>query len=269
MRALLFLLVFALVLLASAPLERWVLPVIQPRLEAANLRVDLASLRLAAPAGLEARQLTLAGPEGDVRVDRLYVGLPHNLQAEACEGRLDGSFGTDSLAISFSGFNPSRCVRVGKLEVDAALDGEVALSGLAAALHDNLAGTSASVRLESTGGTFRGVLEHAGPGGQDLPLGEWDFRDVSLSAKLEGGRVRIERGTANTSGVQWELLALGIPTVANHGALRIDFRARVAEDGPRARALLGLLPRSTEGAGGWHHYRVSGSLSALRLVGIE
>ena len=64
-------------------------------------------------------------------------------------------------------------------------------------------------------------------------------------------------------------LARGDTAAGGKGGLRVDFRARAATDGPRAKALLGLMPKAAVDTSGWRNYRVVGSLNAPRVVGVE
>ena len=51
--------------------------------------------------------------------------------------------------------------------------------------------------------------------------------------------------------------------------MRIDFQARALEDSPKARALLGLLPKAGEDAAGWRSYRIVGPVGGARVLGLE
>ena len=47
-----------------------------------------------------------------------------------------------------------------------------------------------------------GILEGAGREGADLPLGEWEFQDLTLRAHLADGKLLIDEGRTNTSGAR-------------------------------------------------------------------
>lgn len=269
MRILLFLVAFVIALAASAPLERWLLPPLQQALADAGVDLRVESLRLAFPAGLRAGGLQLEGRQAGLDVDSLYVGLLRSFDAEACGGRLTGTFTRHSLDVTFRGLDPTRCVRVGKLSLETTLSGSVAAGGLDLLDPHPGAETEARLDLAAPSGVFRGILEGAGREGADVPLGEWEFQDLVLKAHVSKGRLVVDEGHTNTSGVEWEVLAVELPGPGGRGGLRVDFRARIAQDGPRAKALVGLMPKAAVDGSGWRNYRVVGSLSAPRVVGVE
>ena len=152
---------------------------------------------------------------------------------------------------------------------NAMLDGSMSVSGVDL-LHPVFGSdASAHIDVSSDGGIFRGVLPHAGSGGADLPLGEWEFSELVLRATLSGGELSVEEGHTLTSGVRWELLGATLPSSDARGGLKVDFRARQVEDNPRSRALIGLMPKTTVGADGWHNFRVVGSMNSPRVIGLN
>lgn len=272
MRILLFVVAFLVALAASAPLERWILPLVEKPLAGAGVELHVDGLRLALPAGIRATGINLDTRDGGADVDSLYVGIGRTFDAEACGGRVSGSFSRDSLDVKLDAVNPSRCVRIGKLSLETTLAGSVSVDGvdfLDPRPSPDLGGT---IDLRAASGVFRGILENAGRGGEDLPLGEWEFTDLVLKARLSNGRLTVDEGRTNTSGVQWEVLSVELPRLGDSsgkGGLRVDFRARAATDSPRAKALLGLMPKAAEDKAGWRNYRVVGTLTAPRVVGVE
>jgi type II secretion system protein N len=269
LRLLLFVVAFAIALASSAPLERWVLPYVRGPLSEAGIELRVESLRLALPAGIRADGIVLEGRGTSADLDSVYVGLGRTFDARACNGHLAGSFTSRSFELALDRVNPTHCLHVGKLSLETVLSGSFAASGFDLSSSGDWSGVEGRVNLSAPAGVFRGILEHAGRGGEDLPLGEWEFQDLVLKARLSKGRLAIEEGRTNTSGVQWEILAVELPGAGGKGGLRIDFRARAADDGPRARALLGLMPKSAEDASGWRHFRVVGSLSSPRVVAAD
>lgn len=269
MRILLFVVAFAIALAASAPLERWILPLVRRPLADAGIDLRVENLRLALPAGIRAGGIVLEGRDAGADVDSLYVGLGRTFDADACGGRITGHFTGRSVAVDLAGVNPSLCLRVGKLSLETPLAGSIVVDGIDLFAPRFDAGIDGRIDLAAPSGVFRGILEHAGPGGEDLPLGEWEFSDLVLRATVSKGRLSVHEGRANTSGVQWEVLSVEIPGDGGKGGLRVAFRARAAGDGPRAKALLGLMPKAAEDASGWRNYRVVGSLAAPRVVGVE
>lgn len=272
MRILLFVVAFLVALAASAPLERWIFPLVEKPLAEAGLELHVDGLRLALPAGLRATGINIDTRQGSADIDTLYVGLGRTFDAEACGGRVSGAFTGHSLEVTLNAVNPSRCLRVGKISLETALTGSMAIDNVDLFAPHPAPDLDGHLELSAPSGVFRGILEHAGRGGEDLPLGEWEFSDLVLKARFSKGRLTIERGSTNTSGVVWEILSVEVPRIgdtAGKGGVRVDFRARAAEDGPRAKALLGLMPKTTEDKAGWRNYRVVGSLAAPRVVGVE
>lgn len=266
---LLFVVAFVIGLVLTAPLERWLLPVIRDPLADAGAQLRVGELRFALPLGVRATDVSIDTPGGGVSLESFYVGLTRSFDATGCGGRLNGKLGGQSLELNLSGVDPSRCLRVGKLALESTLDGAISLDGI------DLLGSAASpfqrarIDVTSEGGIFRGILEHAGKGGEDVPLGEWEFSDLVLRATVEDGEIKVEEGRTMTTGVEWEVLGGKLPSAASKNGLRIEFRARPVGDTPRARALIGLMPKAPADTGGWHNYRVTGSLAAPRVIGVE
>jgi len=70
--------------------------------------------------------------------------------------------------------------------------------------------------------------------------------------------------------VHWEITAARLsPASGGRTRIALSFRARSADETPRAKAVLGMLPRATEAADGWRRYRVTGTLDAPKLVGLK
>lgn len=197
------------------------------------------------------------------------MGITRSFEAEACGGRLSGNFRGGKIALDFDGVDPSRCVRVGKLALESNLAGSLNLEGIDVARLADAGSSTARIDLQSDGGRFSGTLVGAGRDGSDVPLGEWEFEQLVLHAVLKKGELEVEEGHTRTSGVEWELLGAKLPPPDSRSGLRIDFRARQAEDTPRSRALIGLLPRANPDASGWRNYRVSGSLASPRVGTVD
>lgn len=271
MRILFFVVAFLVALAVSAPLERWLLPIVRKPLADAGVDLRVDGLRLAFPAGLRATGLTIEGPGAGANIESLYVGLRRDFDAEACGGRLSGSFTGRSVEVRLADVNPTGCLRTGKLSLDTPLSGSLTLSGVDLLDPRSTGPTEGRLELNAPSGVFRGILEGAGREGADLPLGEWEFQDLALKARLADGRLLVNEARTMTSGVELEVLSVELPGPGpgGKGGLRVDFRTRVAQDGPRAKALIGLLPKAAEDGSGWHNYRVVGSLSAPRLIGVD
>jgi len=269
MRVLLFVAAFLIAVLLTAPLDRWVLDAARRPLAAVGAELSVESVRLALPAGVRATSVGIDMDEAGIDIDSFYVGLTRNFEADACGGHIRGSIEDHSISVELDGVDLSRCLRVGKLAVESALDGTLKLDGID--LWNSRLGDAASARIDLTseGGMFRGSLEHAGQGGADLPLGEWEFNDLVLHASLTGHELTVEEGHTLTSGVEWELLGAKLPSPESRNGLRIDFRTRQVEDTPRSRALIGLMPKAAADASGWRNYRVTGSLASPRVIVLD
>jgi type II secretion system protein N len=268
-RAFLFVAAFVIAVLLMAPLERWVLEAAREPFAKAGADLRLGSVRLALPLGVRANDVGIEAPAAGLAIDSLYVGITRSFDADACGGRIRGRAARDSLSLDLSGVDPSQCLRVGKLALESSIDGKIEVDGLD--LLDPRLGPGVKARIDVTSsqGFFGGILEHAARDGSDVPLGEWEFSGLVLHAELEDGEIEVEEGRANTSGVEWELLGGKLPSADQRGGLSIDIRARQAEDTPRSRAVMGLMPKGTPDAGGWRNFRVTGSLAAPRVVAVD
>jgi hypothetical protein len=102
------------------------------------------------------------------------------------------------------------------------------------------------------------------------PIGSWEFARVELSAHIDGGDVGVDAATAEAEGLRWEVSTARLS--AGPGArirVNAEMRARRLDDSPRAKAVLGLLPRATESPDGWRRYRISGTIDAPKIVGLK
>jgi hypothetical protein len=266
MRILLFLVAFAIGVLLLAPLDKWLLPHLKGPLADAGAELRMDGLRFALPAGLRGTGIGIETDGGGIDIDSLYVGILRDIDATACGGTIRGRVGRDEISLNLSRVDPSRCLRIGKLALESTLDGTVSLSGIDLLRPIIGRDTSAQIDVTSDGGIFRGVIPHAGAGGTDLPLGEWEFTDLVLKATLANGELTVDEGHTLTSGVEWELLGASLPSSDSRGGLKVEFRAKQVEDNPRSRALIGLMPKTTPDASGWHNYRVVGSMNSPRVV---
>jgi type II secretion system protein N len=269
MRAALFAVAFVVGLALLAPLDRWILPRLQRPLAEAGAELRVEALRFALPLGLRATGVGVDTTDAGIAFDSVYVGIFRDIDASACGGRIRGNVARNSISLDLANVDPSRCVRFSKLALESPIDGSVSVSGLDLLRPVVQAATKARVDVSSDGGIFRGVIPKAGSGGEDLPLGEWEFSDLVLRASLEDGRLDVDEGHTNTSGVEWELLGADLPSGDARSGLRVDFRARQVEDTPRSRALIGLMPKGPVDGNGWHNFRVVGTLRAPRVVAVN
>ncbi|MFN2426400.1 MAG: hypothetical protein ABR587_08135 [Candidatus Binatia bacterium] len=269
MRILLFLAAFVIAVLMTAPLERWLLDALRGPLAAMGAELRVASVRLALPAGVRATGVGVDMKEAGIDIDSLYVGLTRRFEADACGGSIRGSIQGEAVWFVLDDVDLSRCLRVGQLALETPLDGTIRFDGVDVWNSRLTDSPRARVDVTSAGGVFRGSLAHARQDGADLPLGEWEFTDFVLRASLVQNEVIVEEGHTNTSGVEWQLVGAKLPPADSRTGLRIDFRARQVEDNPRARALIGLMPKVAPDAAGWRNYRVTGSMSSPRLLAID
>ncbi len=272
MRLLLFGLLFALFVAISAPLERYLTPYLSGALEPFGLTVELNTLRLAPPAGIKATDLHLGAGNFSLDLDSVYLSVLRSFAARGCDGAsIDGKITSDSVDLQVSAFNPSRCIEFGRLSLDGTFDGALSITAVSLLRGEFGDDAAAHVELRTGGGTFGGYLPRgAGNPAADLPLGEWEFQQVALDAAWRDGKLEVREGKALTDGVIWELIGAWLTRQSGDAReVHIDFRARIDEDSPRARALLGLMPKAGEHAGGWRHYRVVGPLTSMKLIGLQ
>src|SRR6185503_17616942 len=148
--------------------------------------------------------------------------------------------------------------------------------GLGAGIPQSVLGRAAragTLEIEGVKGVLAGALPQAAgaqPAPPPQPIGSWEFARASLRAHVEGGEVVIDDASAEAEGLHWELAGGRLtPGTAARTRINVDLRARKVDDSPRAKAVLGLLPRAGEDANGWRRYRISGTLDAPRIVGLK
>jgi len=269
MRFLLFVAAFVIAAALTAPLDRWFLDYAREPLAAAGVDLRLGGLNFALPFGVRATGIGVDRRDNGIDIDSLYVGITRAFEADACGGQIHGQAFGDSISLELSGVDPSRCLRVGKLALECSLDGKLRVDGIDVKTLAAPASARARIDLASDGGMFRGILSNAGRNGEDVPLGEWEFTELALHATLADGHLDVEEGRALTSGVEWQLVGATLPTGDSRGGLRVDFRARQVDDGPRSRALIGLMPKASPDGNGWRNYRVTGSVASPRVVAVD
>ncbi|MBI5504894.1 MAG: type II secretion system protein GspN [Deltaproteobacteria bacterium] len=272
MRLLLFGLLFASFVVVTAPLERYVTPYLRGALEPFGVSVEMNTLRLSLPAGIKATDLHVGTDQLSLELDSLYVSVLRSFAARGCDGAsMDGKLTSSSVDLRVSDLDPSRCIKFGRLTLEGTFDGALSLSGVSPLRGEFGDEAEAHVELHTNGGTFGGYLPRSADNpAADVPLGEWEFQQVALDAAWREGKLEVREGKAQTDGVAWELLGAWLSRQNSDAReVHIDFRARVEKDSPRARALLGLMPKAGERAGGWRHYRVLGPLASMKLIGLQ
>lgn len=269
LRFLLFVVAFVVGLALTAPLERWLLPLLEEPLAATGIVLRLDTLRLALPAGLRATGVELDADGAGVSVDSVYVGLTRSFEARACGGTLAGSARQGAVTIRLAGVDPSKCLRIGRLALAGRIDADASVRGFELGSSWTDRALRADIDLRSEGGVLSGYAPMADAAGGEVPIGEWDYDEVVLRGQYERGRFAVSEGRALASGVEWQLLGASLDGAGPSAEVRIDLRARVADDSARAKALIGLMPKATPDADGWRRYRVLGPVSGLRVLGLE
>ena len=266
MRFLAFLILFVIFVAVTAPLEKLIAPWLS-RLNPYGVDVRIGSARLSLPAGLRVTELQAEGTDFDVDLDSVYFGIDRSFDVAACGGTMRGHVRGDALAVQVHSFDPSRCLRIGQITLESPIDGTIEVDGVSLLDLRLRPDSRARIDLHSAGGIFGGHVPMMGPEGPTLmPVGDWEFGDIALRGTFEAGRLRVEQGHALTSGVRWELTGA---TLGRSNELRIDFRARMVEDTPRAKTLIALLPPATADSEGWRRYRVVTADGAPKLLGLE
>lgn len=270
-RLLLFGLLFTVFVVLTAPLERYLKPYLDEQLGRGGLTLELKTVRMALPAGIQATDLRVGAGPFSLDLDSLYVSVLRSFAARMCGGRVDGKADSDSVELQAAGINPSRCLQIGRLRLDGAFAGSLSVTGISVLRGALGEQTEAHVTIHTDGGSIGGYVPAAVENGtEEVPIGEWEFQQAALDAAWRGGKLEIREGRALTDGVVWELLGASLaPRDGDRPEVRVDFRARIAEDSARAKALIGLMPRAGEDAGGWRHYRVVGPLASMKLIGLQ
>ncbi|RMF25110.1 MAG: type II secretion system protein GspN [Deltaproteobacteria bacterium] len=240
--------------------------------------VELDGVRPAWPPGYVLANVVLASDGYRVAIDRLQVGRGWNgarrIDARLCGGRLNielraGDNGTDARG-SIDALDPSACVDSSSLTLAGTFEGTIEARGITPARAPEdppVVVSSGTFLLEATEGRVSGNL----PGTQGLSIGNWEFRNLHLEGDLEPSRIVVRRSRAEIEGVEWKVdqitIRLGHPLAASR--VSGSFRARRLDESVRSRAMIGLLPKATEHRDGWRQYRISGSTSQPRLLGLR
>ncbi len=261
-RFLLFLVLLAACVVLTFPHETVLQRFLVPRLESLGVSATFDEAGPALPLGVRARGVRLVRDGYGIDVDSLYLGATGSLDAEVCGGRVTGHISSAStFDVQLSDIDPSTCAAFRGLTLSGDFDGELTF---------DLPESAGVLRLHGKEGTFGGALPLSGSSASETPIGEWDFEEVLVEAKLEDDRLTLERAQAAAGGVTW---------VATRGTverplsptpeLDVEFRARAEQGSGSGRALVGLLPKATESAEGWRRYRVLGRADKLRLIGLK
>ena len=237
------------------------------------------------PPGYTVSDVRLRSRDVSVSLDsvRLDLWFGSGAHARACGGTIDGTFSKaaagkpGNLQVRFDALNPSSCVQGSPISITGAFGGQIQFEELGDGGGGSLLGRTAgrgSLAVEGTSGTLSGYLPTApsatGESQGAKPIGSWEFARIALHARLEHGEILVEDASADAEGVHWELsggrLASGI---AGRTRISAELKARTVDDTPRAKAMLGILPRAGEDAEGWRRYRISGTLDSPKIVGLK
>jgi type II secretion system protein N len=234
--------------------------------------------------GVELRRDETALSLADVTMG-LGLGGSMSLDADACDGRIRGSLvsadnatgdrGRD-LQLTFDRVDPSTCLEAPGLTLRGRFSGVLDLQGVGQAANGRLLGAlagSGELRLEGENGSIGGTLPATGgarSGAAGIPLGEWDVRKLDVEARLAKAGLTVTHAQIYAEGIEWTFGTAKL-TASPSGEVRIsaELRARTVEETPRSKAILGMLPRAGTGNDGVRRYRISGTLSAPKLVGLK
>jgi len=285
-RALAFFLLLLVFVAWSFPHRRVVERLLNRRLEGVPVDVSMGDVRpVLWPPGYSVSDVRVRSQGVTVSLDsvRFDLWFGSGVRARACGGTLDGAISEPSrgkpgnLNVRFDHLDLSSCVQGAPISVSGAFGGQLELEGLGSGHGSSLLGRTAdrgSLAVEGTNGTLAGYLPPAptAAGGTDdaQPIGSWEFARVALHARLERGDILVQDASADAEGVHWEVsggrLASGS---AGRTRLAAELKAKAIDDTPRAKAMLGILPRAGQDDEGWRRYRISGTLDSPKLVGLK
>ncbi len=272
------------------PHRRLIEATLTPPAAEAGLALSIQNVRYAFPLSYKLDGVRLDGRNYDFALEHVRIAIGrsgYGVEAEACGGEIHGSVHEDKLDLSFADINPAACLAQGGLVVAGKFSGTLVLRRPGRGAGNGEIGRiaeSGRIELRGRGGTLSGTLgisTQTGTGDADLgddsgdtsigaSLGTWEFQDVVIDARLEGSEIVFTKGTAASQGVEWQLTKgriFSAPT--GQTKINAEVRARNADGGNRAKAVIGLLPRSAVGRDGWHRYKASGDIRAPTFVGLK
>ena len=286
-RAALFLTLLLIFALWTLPHRRIVEHVLAHRFGGVQADITLGDVSLCWwPPGYTLRDVRVRASGYTVVIESVDLQLLFGsaVRAHACGGSLTGAFASASRAapgtitLRFEGLNPALCVEGSPVTVTGSFTGTLALASAAGGRGTGSVTATAleqgSLTLEGTDGSVSGYLPVTSDGAAVAetarPIGSWEFHHAELHARLQRGEVVFEDASADAEGVHWEL-SQGRLTPGLGGKPRVvaDLRAHRVDDSPRAKAILGVLPRAGEDAEGWRRYRITGTLDAPRVIGLK
>lgn len=268
-RILAFLALLLVFFALTFPQERFLLSLVEEPLREAEVDLQIGGASFALPLGWEATGLAFNAQDFGLQLDSFYVGLLKNIDVRGCGGWLTGDLdGRDDLTVAFEDLDPSRCLRIGDVQLQGGFAGEAHFEGIGHTGVISL-GHTGFARVQSDGGTFSGRLP-AEDSAAGIEIGEWEFGKIDVDLELANGRLEFRRGQALASGVAFEVLRGHLAEgLRKDPVLEVEFRVRAVEKAARAKAILGMLPKAEADYDGWRRYRLSGEVSKLKLIGLR
>lgn len=283
-RALAFLFLLALFAIWTFPHRRVVERVLSRHVGTLPVQVAMGDVTPSLwPLGYVISDVRLRGRGLTVTLDlvQIQIVFGSGFRARACGGTLDGTVSDTGrgapglLELRFDQIDPATCVEGTPIAVSGSFAGSLSLPARSGATSPGTrTAANGSLALTGTSGTISGYL----PGNSDAatgtepgkPIGSWEFVHVGLRARLEPKELLVEEASADAENVRWEV-SDGRISFAASGRTRISaaLKARPLDDTPRAKAVLGVLPRAGEDADGWRRYRISGTLDAPKVIGLK
>lgn len=288
-RVLPFLALFIIFLVWTFPHGLLVERILKSRLSEFDIAISTGDVSLTWPPGYRVENVSLHKGAYGVDIDSLhmdvFLGGGVSFDANACGGSLRGLLEAEPrdadvraregdgkrLEIIFDDVRPGSCLRLGAITVDGTFGGELRLVGLGkgtGAVGPLAAG--GALLFEARDGMISGHLPPAADGSDGAPIGEWRFGRMSAETSIDHGDLIVEVGSARAEGVEWQVTRARLgPRSTGSARISGDVRARRIDESPRSKAVIGLLPKAGEDAEGWRRYRVAGTLSAPKLIGLK
>jgi len=277
-RALIFAALALVFLVWTFPHRRVVEQVVSKRLAPLGVTVTFDDVSFSWwPLGYYIEGVTVSRPPYSLNLTSLYVSIHWSgymlFDADGCGGTLRGSVrrerrgdqerpaGTRTLEVVFDEVDPAKCLDLAGLTVAGTFGGELLVAALG---RDDVGGR---LSIEGRDGYLSGTLPSNHGNGR--PIGEWNFKSADIEAKLRKRQVLIESAKARAEKVDWLVDKARIaPSSGPSPQIVAELKARPTDDSPRAKAIMGLLPKAGQ-HDGWRRYRVSGTLSDPHIIGLK
>lgn len=288
-RAAIFAVLAVLFLVWTFPHRRVVERLVTKRLAPLEIAVEFDDVSPSWwPLGYYVEGVSVSRPPYSLRLSSLYVSIHWSgfmqFDAYGCGGTLRGSLrregrgdderpaGTRTLDVVFDEVDPSECLDLNGLTISGTFGGELVLADIGGGANKSPLGRAAvngHLSLEGRNGRFFGTLPPASQDTVGRPIGDWTFESAALEARLRKGQVLVETASARAEKVEWLVTKARItPSSGPSPQITADLRTRPSKDSTRAKAIIGLMPKATE-RDGWRSYRISGTLGAPRIIGLQ